>query len=62
MRAAVEGRLAVDGSNAAFVDVTYVLDIVLLSSWNPVRGLQHVDAAVACLTAPASQQQMQFVI
>ena len=61
MRAAVERRLAVDGSDAAFVGVTYVLDFVLLSSWNPVRGLQHVDGAVTCL-APASQQQMQFVI
>ena len=61
MRAAVERRLAVDGSDAAFVGVTYVLDIVLLSSWIPVRGLQHVDGAVGCL-APASHQQMQFVI
>ena len=59
--AAVARCLAVDGSNAAFVSVTYVPEFVLPSSWIPVRGLQHVDGAVGCL-APARRQQMQFVI
>ena len=35
VRAAVRRCLAVDGSYAAFVSVTYVLEFVLPSSWIP---------------------------
>ena len=63
MRAAVEGCLA-DGSYAAFVGLTYVLDFVLLSrsSWTLVGGMmQYVDVAVVGI-APERQQHLKFVI